>query len=339
MDVTGPQLVGHVAVATTQYRPEFSVVPFTVDLNSARVVLCIPKWDTHRAFGEGDSFEVGQIGQVTARGSYRYYSSARPDHQENLTLHLEGRGVAFKALGWVLRRMFCIKDNYFGGFIQFTTMQEYLERFDHDPESVGDPVEEKHRPGRSDSFTVQVTMNVEESLIVLSDEIFSCRSGLAIPVPQLQMSLKSTEHFMGEWQGRLRAEILQSSPSTPPQPMSWHHMIFKRSMIMLLHLLSADEMRSSWKVNMMCHCSLPQGITLKANRLFGPQPRATTYLCLWEAIIPKLTGFMSPAFFSTLQASIQAVMYNFSDPDNAPAPIYVPKSPPDGTTLLLKSVY
>ena len=27
-------------------------------------------------------------------------------------------------------------------------MQEYLERFDHNPDSVGDPVEEKYRPGR-----------------------------------------------------------------------------------------------------------------------------------------------------------------------------------------------
>lgn len=27
-------------------------------------------------------------------------------------------------------------------------MLEYLERFDHDPNSVGDPVEQKYRPGR-----------------------------------------------------------------------------------------------------------------------------------------------------------------------------------------------
>ena len=27
-------------------------------------------------------------------------------------------------------------------------MQEYLERFDHGPKFVGDPVEEKYRPGR-----------------------------------------------------------------------------------------------------------------------------------------------------------------------------------------------
>ena len=60
----------------------------------------------------------------------------------------QGRRLAFKALGWALRRLFCIKDNYFGGFTQFQTMEEYQARHDYDPGLVGDPVEEKYRPGR-----------------------------------------------------------------------------------------------------------------------------------------------------------------------------------------------
>lgn len=44
-----------------------------------------------------------------------------------------------------------MKDNYFGGFTQFTTMQEFQETFDHDPKAVGDPVEKKYRPGRVSS--------------------------------------------------------------------------------------------------------------------------------------------------------------------------------------------
>lgn len=147
MDVYGPRLDAIVAVASTQYRPETSVVPFSISLSNARVELCIPIWDTHRTFGP-EVVEVGQVGQLTASGSYRYYAVPGPDHQETLTLHLEGKHVKFKMLGWVLRRLFCVKDNYFGSFTQFTTMDEFLERFDHDPASVGDPVEEKYRPGR-----------------------------------------------------------------------------------------------------------------------------------------------------------------------------------------------
>jgi len=69
----------------------------------------------------------------------------------------QGRRLAFKALGWALRRLFCIKDNYFGGFTQFQTMEEYQARHDYDPESVGDPVEEKYRPGRVSSLVMTMT--------------------------------------------------------------------------------------------------------------------------------------------------------------------------------------
>ncbi|WVR03135.1 hypothetical protein IAU60_000125 [Kwoniella sp. DSM 27419] len=306
MDVYGPRIDAFVAVASTQYRPESSTVPFSVSLSDARVELCVPKWDTHRAFGE-ETIEIGKIGLVTAKGSYLYYSAPRPDHQETLNLHLEGKNVVFKAMGWVLRRLFCVKDNYFGGFTQFRTMQEYLERFDHDPDSVADPVEEKYRPGRSDPFAVNVTMNVEESLILLPDEIYSFRSGVVMPVPQLQMNLKSVDHFM---------ELSLDSPPT---------------YIVAVEKLNETYARGRTPAFSGREALFIEGIELKANRLFGPQPYAATYLCLWEATVPKITGFLTPDFTNTLQAVGQAVGYTFTDPDNGPAEIYVPKTSPDVT--------
>jgi hypothetical protein len=41
-------------------------------------------------------------------------------------------------------------------------------------------------------------MNVEDSLILMSDEIYACEKGVVMPVPKLQMSLRSQEKFMGE---------------------------------------------------------------------------------------------------------------------------------------------
>ncbi|OCF34831.1 hypothetical protein I316_03376 [Kwoniella heveanensis BCC8398] len=310
LDVYGPRLDSFVAVASTQYRPEFSTVPFSVHLSDARVELCVPKWDTHRAFGD-DTIEIGKIGDITAKGSYLYYSVPRPDHQETLNLHLEGKQVIFKALGWVLRRLFCVKDNYFGGFTQFKTMQEYLEKFDHDPESVGDPIEEKYRPGRSDPFAVIVTMNVEESLILMSDEIFNCKQGVVMPVPQLQMSLKSVEHFM---------ELSLDAPPTYIVPTSRLDEAYSRGY--------APSFSGKDAVFI-------EGIELKANRLFGPAPHATTYLCLWEATVPKISAFLSPDMVSTLKAVGRAVAYTFPDPDNGPAEIYVPRTPPDVTFFKL----
>ncbi|WVQ79015.1 hypothetical protein IAT38_001107 [Cryptococcus sp. DSM 104549] len=310
LDIYGPRLDAVVAVASTHYRPETSVVPFTVTATDGRIELGVPKWDTHRVFGS-DVSEAGKIGELVISGSYRYYAIPKPEHQETLTLHIEGKDVVFKALGWVLRRLFCVKDNYFGQFTQFTTMHEFLERYDHDPGSVGDPVEEKYRAGRSDPFTVLLTMDIQDSLILMSDEIYNCRQGLAIPVPQLQMVLKSVEQFM---------ELSLDLTPTYVIAVADFADSYQKG---VAPLLSSDE------------AIFIEGLELKANRLFGPQPRATTYLCLWEAVLPKISAFLNPAFVATLQAAGRAVVYTFSDPDNAPDKIYSLKSPPDVTFFKL----
>jgi hypothetical protein len=79
----------YIAVASTQYRPEFSIVPFSVNAPDMRFELSVPRWDTHRSFGADEVFEAGKIGQLDVRGSYRYYAEPKPDHQETLDLHFE----------------------------------------------------------------------------------------------------------------------------------------------------------------------------------------------------------------------------------------------------------
>lgn len=301
----------YVAVAATQYRAELSTIPFSVQLSDAKVDLSLPNWDTHRSFGPAGATEIGKIGAISAKGSYTYYSTPHPEHQETLNLHLEGKQVVFIAFGWALRRLFCIKNNYFGSFTQFTTLQEYLERYDHDPNSVGDPVEEKYRPGRSDAFAVNVTMNVEESLILLSDEIHNCRRGLVMPVPQLQMALKSTEHF------------LELSLDAMPT-----FIVATKDMTNVYQLGSAPAVSGDESIFI-------EGLEVKANRLFGPQPRAETYLCLWEIVAPRMTAFLTPTFLQTIQSSVAAVVFNYQDIDNAPASIYEPKALPDVTCFKL----
>lgn len=311
VDILGPRLDAFVAVSSTRYRPEFSVVPFTIQACDPRVAISVPAWDTHRTFGNDPSFEVGRVGNVDVSGSYRYYSSPRPDHQEKLKLHIDAERVGFLALGWVVRRLFCVKDNYFGGFTQFSTMQEFLEKFDHSPDSVGDPIMEKYRPGRSDSFAVHLTVDVRDSLVFMSDTIYGCEKGIAIPVPQLQLDLKTNEFQMDM--------TLDAAPT---------------------YAIACSDIATNYK-DMSAPLARDQdvafveGIFIKANRLFGPQPRATTYFCLWELSFARVAAFLSPEFKTTLAGVGAAIGYNFADRENAPASIFVANTPPDATFVKL----
>jgi hypothetical protein len=88
-DFYGPRLDSYVSVSATQYRPEFSVVPFSVEAKDIKVELGLPRWDTHRGINGSQVVEIGKIGDINVDGSYRYYSEPKPDHQETLNLHLE----------------------------------------------------------------------------------------------------------------------------------------------------------------------------------------------------------------------------------------------------------
>ena len=41
-------------------------------------------------------------------------------------------------------------------------------------------------------------MNVEDSLVLMADTIYGCDTGVVMPIPKLQMSLRSQDQFMGE---------------------------------------------------------------------------------------------------------------------------------------------
>lgn len=100
------------------------------------------------------------------------------------------------------------------------------------------------------------------------------------------------------------------------------------------YVLPVDDLPAVYET-----CSIPpiksdvvflEGIELKANRLFGPQPLAETYLCLWEAVVPRISGFLTVPFVFKLQSVLTAVAYGFADVENAPAFGYEVEALPDG---------
>jgi len=71
-----------------------------------------------------------------------------------------------------------------------------------------------------------------------------------------------------------------------------------------------------------------------ANRLFGPQPRTSTYLCLWEFDIGGVVGVLTTSEIQGLVECLTSVRFNYTDAVNAPAAEFTVPSEPDGTFFL-----
>lgn len=54
--------------------------------------------------------------------------------------------MVIKTLGWMVRHLFNLRDNYFGTFTHFVTLEEYRHR--HERNLQGDPLELIYRPGQ-----------------------------------------------------------------------------------------------------------------------------------------------------------------------------------------------
>jgi hypothetical protein len=75
---------------------------------------------------------------------------------------------------------------------------------------------------------------------------------------------------------------------------------------------------------------IPSGIDVTANRLFGPQPRTATYVCIWEVHLGHVKAIISASDGRILAAAGQAFRLNFADLPNAPAVEYLPVIERDG---------
>ena len=76
------------------------------------------------------------------------------------------------------------------------------------------------------------------------------------------------------------------------------------------------------------------GLDIVANRLFGPQPHTSTYLCIWDIHIDRVMAHLSSVESKILSAANTAFALNFTDPLNAPAPEYDIPADPDGESVL-----
>jgi hypothetical protein len=106
------------------------------------------------------------------------------------------------------------KENYFGGFNSWTNMEEFRKKYEAPVPSWGDPYQQRNRPGRvrmiprklitiltltafqSDKFEVNLDLVCRSGKIILPEDIYDCDGAVVIPVPLLQVHLRTHESLM-----------------------------------------------------------------------------------------------------------------------------------------------
>lgn len=74
-------------------------------------------------------------------------------------------------------------------------------------------------------------------------------------------------------------------------------------------------------------------MTVSANRLFGPQPHTSAYLCIWQIKLDEIKFAMTASEARVFVRALNSLAHNFVDIFNAPATSYILPVNPDITFL------
>ncbi|KAG5639402.1 hypothetical protein H0H81_002934 [Sphagnurus paluster] len=310
-------------ILSNKYRPENTIIPFLLEIPDASLSLSLPRWNTNAMHAPKDGNSLANVRLFRIEGSYEYYAEVREDYVEQLKLNILLRDITFKSLGWSIRYFMVLRDNYLGSFTHFSTLSEYLEKRKKNL-PLGDPILSKYRPGKSNMMDTEIQLFVEHGTIVLPaglpgySSIHNTNSAntgigecLLVAVPDLQLQFRMHDHYM-EMSLNI-GSITGGLVSNYPEKITYRNSILHG----VKKILQMD------------------GIDITANRLFGPQPRTATYICIWEINFGPIKSLLSASEGRLLVGVGNAFRLNFADFPNAPAMEHLPPIDPDVTFVKL----
>lgn len=303
----GERLDTSVTIPSNKFRPESTNVQFVVKVPNVSVDFSLPRWNTRAAYIPKEGCNLAKVGLVVLKASYLYHSEPRADAVDHLTLNFEATELIYLCVGWSIRYWMVLRDNYLGSFTNFSTLYEYIDKRRRNV-PVGDPVNLKYREGKNNMFQCTMSMLVNGGALVLpAGAVGTLGTGpcTILSISELQLHLRLHDFFF---------EMSYNSPAIRG------HIDYNFPL-----RLSYERTKQGQRIMLI------DGVDIVANRLFGPMPRTSTYLCIWEITSGHVKFDMSLTDAQILAHVGRSFGLGFTDLANAPAAEYMSPVDPDIT--------
>ncbi|KAG6372334.1 hypothetical protein JVT61DRAFT_7774 [Boletus reticuloceps] len=320
VNLRAPRLCVSATIPSNVYLPEATTFSFAVDVPGLSICICLPKWNTQFLHNQGKEHPILRAGRFRIDGTYHYWAEVHPDNIEQFKIAILAGDVTIKTLGWAIRCFMVLRDNYLGSFTHFSTLTEYLEKRSRG--EVGDPIGKKWRPEKTNMLQVELTFMIQHGFLLLPAglpgfekyaSMATARdvgTSLCLAFPELQFNLRLHDYFMEMSLnvGELKGCVAETCPEDE---------FFRNRRQHLKETLVID------------------GIDITTNRLLGPPPRTSAYVCVWEIAVGHVKVITTPLESRALFAVIDVFQIHFTDVANAPADEFSIPLDPDLTYVKL----
>lgn len=289
--LASPFLRAGTTISISKYRPDKSSVPFQVHTDALDMSFHAPQWNTQSAFVPTN--ELGHIQGLSLDGCYHYNALTAPGLTDTLTLSVTGQSAYAYIYGFVVRYFLLLKDNYFGDYVHFRTLDEYQEQLVLQQENPESLAKNRPPPKKSNDLDVILAVKVDNPKIMLPTNAYCSDRYIQAELASIAVDLRNTNYYMDM---ELMLTPLNLSLGTPER-----------------HLDSPSVVSSNTQLFI-------DGLRIFGHRAFGLPPTEPTYLCNWDVSTGAIEGECTADFLAALSQGGAAFGFTFDDVENALIP-------------------
>lgn len=308
LTLEGKSLRGVLGIPLEHYRPKNGGVNFDVLAHEMKMRILSPPRSTLNTLVKDT--EVAVLPKLTLNGSFASNTEERAGNTDILQFDIVGSGLDLKAYGFLVRQLINIKENYFGDYTHFKTLEEFQGASD-DLAEANAKTASIQKPKTINELDTILRIVAEDVTVMLPTNLYNCDEYVQIELPQANLDLRITSYYLD--MGLNLSPISFLSGSTK-------------------YLEDDDSPVESASSTQM----YIGHVDLGGHRAFGLPPNEPTYLSEWNIDVGKISGECSAAFCHDLVLALQAFVFTFQDGENA-LPISSPNVFHDVTFVRVKT--
>ncbi|CAH0040867.1 unnamed protein product [Clonostachys solani] len=286
--LSSPLLTAETSIPIDKYRPEKNVIPFDVKADILDLMFHTPQWNTQATFVKSN--ELGRVHGLELGGKYHYYTTTSPSNTDTLTLNIYGREPHAYIYGFVIRYILLLKDNYFGDYVHFHTLDEYQDQLQRkELNSTIDQAPVK----KSNDTDIILSIKTDNPHVMIPTNIYSSSRYVQAELATVSLDLRITNYIMDMELSLSPVSLSLGSPE-----------------------IALDSPNVSYSNTQM----FIDGARVFGHRLMGLPPAEPTYLCNWDVNVGAVSGELTADFLSALAHGASALALTFDDVENALIP-------------------
>jgi hypothetical protein len=293
LTLEGRNLQAVLEIPLESFRPKVSDISFDVLSQDMRMRMFNSPRNTLKTLLADK--QVAELPKLTLKGSFSANSESAPGLCDVLRMDLVGYGLSLKAYGFLIRHLINIKENYFGDYLHFKTLEEFQDA-GNDLNESNEKTASLPKPQTANEMDVILCITAEDVSVMLPTNLYSAEEFVRIDVQHGAIDLRLTSYYMDLAINFSPINcLLGTSPGDADSP---------------------GDTTSNTQLYI-------HHVDLNGHRAFGLPPNEPAYAAQWAVDVGAITGELQSNFVHDLALAAKALAFTFPDGENA-LPIEAP---------------